>query len=254
MGTSTTSPLLDALRAGATVEWVPLRLEDGSTIEVMSEPLRAADGVAYSCTPVEAQQCADLLDAVLLTPKIADLMWLVADVRLTPHTQPTGHSSHVCPGCGQHDPGPWELCWRCGSTERTDSEDRERVDKLRKLGPLNRSALVAAWGKPWALSKGCFTVPGFIGQPYGYFVDAGEVVGGHWRGIPVWPSVTGMAHVIQPCSSVHAPHGATQLDFAEPVVLWRSERALELLTGPDHQLISHEGVLAGMRLPGVPHP
>ena len=118
MGTSTTSPLLDALRAGATVEWVPLRLEDGSTIEVMSEPLRAADGVAYSCTPVEAQQCADLLDAVLLTPKIADLMWLVADVRLTPHTQPTGHSSHVCPGCGQHDPGPWELCWRCGSTER----------------------------------------------------------------------------------------------------------------------------------------
>ena len=40
-------------------EWQPLLLADGTVVEVTAEPLRADDGVAYSSTPVEAQQAID---------------------------------------------------------------------------------------------------------------------------------------------------------------------------------------------------
>ena len=175
-------------------EWQPLDLGP-LVVEVLNTPLD--DGL--SCTPISAQQRADREGAALLTPKLADLWWLAADVRIAPQTQPVGFGHHTCPGCGKADSGPWALCSTCGARHRYELECKDRDDKLRALGPMNRDARVAGWGKPWALTEGCFarTWPEGhepppaerrrIGQPYGWHVATGGE-----------PAVTPGLRVVQP--------------------------------------------------------
>ena len=186
-------------------EWQPLDLGP-LVVEVLNTPLD--DGL--SCTPISAQQRADREGAALLTPKLADLWWLAADVRIAPQTQPVGFGHHTCPGCGKADSGPWALCSTCGARHRYELECKDRDDKLRALGPMNRDARVAGWGKPWALAASCFRVAGRVGQPYGWHCAHGGFAG-----------VTSGVRVLQPCSPTVAPHDGHQLDYAEPWRGWR---------------------------------
>lgn len=259
--------LAAAIRSGsAAYDWHQLEL-GGITVEVLAQPL-IVDGVRPSCTPVEAQQAVDALGELggepcaLLTPKLADIIWHRADLRVLPRTQPAlGWRRHPCPRCGAQAIGPWELCSWCGAAERSRAEDAAMPGyaDLRRL--LGRPPLVGGLGKPWALCASVFRRPHLIGQPYGWHVPD-EIVrvssrtGRHeWAGVPVHRSATGAAWVIQPVSSGPAPHLGDQDDYAEPLRAWRApgvgvERALR---EPElAQLVSHEGPLPGHRLPGVP--
>ena len=225
------------------IEWQPLTLADGTIIEVMNSPVRDNMGIAYSCTPVEAQQKADELGAYLLTPKLMDLYYASADIKLTAHTQSVGWNSHICPNCKNPDKGPWLLCWKCGSQKRSAAEVVEMNNKIAVLNSTlsvpRDDYKISGFGKPWVIAKSCFIIKGRIGQPYSWYSPAAPAL-----------SVTGKFKLWQGYSG-QAPHDSTQLDYAEPMVFWRSPIAAELLTGPKSYLISHEGPLSDIRLPGV---
>lgn len=244
--------ILAEVRAGSySCTWLPLELSRGITIEVMADALMVH---AYrpSTTPACAQLIADELGACLLTPWLADLLWCRADVRIAPQTQPVrldghGHAMpepHRCPGCDALDHGPWELCQACGEREHSLAIDEAIADELHGA-PLAEAMVIGNTGKPWVLSKSCFAKPGMIGQPYGWHVRAGH---SH--------AVTPGLSVVQPCrhGGLPAPHGALQLDYSEPVRLWRWPwgDVRELVCGSRHKLVSHEGPLPDWRLPGVP--
>lgn len=260
-----TTHVLDAVRAGlAQFGWVPLDLSDGCTIEVTADAVKV-ECVRHSTTPVEAQQVADELGACLLTPLLADLLWLRADVRLHPHPQPVAQGPWTCPDCLVKHAGPWARCQPCGEIEHSRAIDEELAGRV---------GLVANVGKPWILSQSCFVVRcskcghqesslegrcgkcgwatkslGMIGQPYGWYTHAGGVMAASTRTLSV----------IQGCRPAGrgAPHDGKQLDYAEPVKLWRwpGHDPAELVCHPDRWiLVSHEGPLPAARLPGVPLP
>lgn len=244
--------IIDAVRAGAyRVEWHAIDLAPDVRIEVVADALvvdwaaRDINMLRPSTTPVAAQQIADLLGACLLTPLLADKVWRFSRLRLRPQTQPIVPGPWVCPDCGASHSGPWARCQPCGEREHSRAIDAEIALTLKLIGPSNTTELVGNTGKPWALSKSCWAQPGQIGAPYGWF-SAGA------RGV----SVTGLP-LIQSCrpAGLPAPHSGDQLDYAEPLRLWRgvTHTAHDLLTGPLHALVSHEGALPDSRLPGVPN-
>lgn len=242
--------ILAAVRAGRydPISWRRIVLGADVEIDVMADALRV-DGVCLSTTPIAAQLIADELGGTLLTPLLADLIWERADVRLHPKTQRLRTHAAPCPDCGCSHPGPWARCQPCGELERSRAEDEE----LAAAGDI----LVAGRGKPWVLRRCMWAHPELIGQPYGWHVSPGECVGEQgcysWRGVPVVPGVTKGAWVIQGLGAA-VPHNGAQLDYAEPVRLWRGASApdAELLRGSETaRYVSHEGPLPDSRLPGV---
>ena len=185
------------------------RLDLGPLVVEVTADALVLDGTRPSFTPVDAQRIADHYGAALLTPKLADEVWLRADARLTPHTQPIVGAGK-CPACGVHHAGPWALCTACGMVEHSRAVDDELAGlAVASKLPQDRPALLGTVGKPWALAASCFVRPGRIGAPYGWHVEHGP-----------FASVTGCCHVLQPCSPV-APHDGSQLDYAEPWRGWR---------------------------------
>lgn len=71
-------------------EWAPLRLEaSGHTLDLLvSADALQLDGVRLNATARFADQLADAFGALLVTPLISDEIWLQADDRLAPQTQP----------------------------------------------------------------------------------------------------------------------------------------------------------------------
>lgn len=231
--------ILGAVRAGAySLDWVPVDLGP-LTVEVTADALRLTDGLRPSTTPIAAQLIADVLGAALLTPRLSDLLWQRADVRLSPHTQPiVGGGWRRCPDCTQQHRGPWARCQPCGEREHSRAIDRELV--LHRA--LDRIVLVGGIGKPWTIARSCWARPGRMGHPYGWYVAAGGVA-----------AVTRGLHVIQGCGPV-APHDGWQLDYAES---WRGWRPValtlaELWARPELlELVAHDAP-PHWRLPGVP--
>ena len=254
--------IVDAIAAGRYyVQWVPLDLGEGVAIEVMADALMVAcpgssdpHGYRPSTTPVAAQLIADLLGACLLTPKLSDLIWLKADLRIPPQTQSVrldahGHAlpePHKCPSCDALDHGPWELCQACGEREHSVLVDEAIVNALGRKD-MPETMLVADTGKPWCLCKSCFAQPGMIGSPYGWHVASGGCA-----------AVTPGLRVIQPCRGAGqpAPHNYAMIDYAEFIRMWRwpGYEPGELLCGAKAHLVSHEGPLPIARLPGVTQP
>src|SRR3990167_5549040 len=92
--------VLDAVRAGdAVFEWIPI-VSGPVTLWVFADALKVA-GVRVVVNAAEAQRVADVLDALLTTPKVEDLIWMQAVVRIEPHpgdvTQKTAaqHSGEI---------------------------------------------------------------------------------------------------------------------------------------------------------------
>lgn len=97
------SKILEAVIAGymLSIEWRPIYSEVGDAtvrIWVASDVLKIGepdDFVRITTTAKTVQLIADYLDVRVITPKICDLIWLQADVRIEPQTNPKSVDDHT---------------------------------------------------------------------------------------------------------------------------------------------------------------
>jgi len=84
------SIIIAAVQAGEyQVDWKTLTIEEGShavELHVFADALKI-DGVRVNASAQTCQHIADLIGACLLTPKIADQVWLQRETTLSPRTQ-----------------------------------------------------------------------------------------------------------------------------------------------------------------------
>lgn len=221
--------ILEAVRAGRYEhEWCPLVLSDGGgqtlTVEVSCDALRI-DGVRVSVSARLQQQVADLLGAVLLTPKLSDLIWQKTTGRIPPSPQPFTSST------------------------RGMIEHSVRVDAL----AAGKSRPLADPGKDWVLVRSIFTSQARAKHKaanYGWHVASGQLA-----------AVTPGLRVIQ---SVGTTHVNFHDDYSQVARFARvsaraGERPVDLrdvYTGKEGSLVdlvSHEGPLPDSRQPnGAP--
>lgn len=183
---------MDDVRAGrAHFDWETITAEhDGHVGEfrVFGDALKI-EGVREVFSAAEAQEAADLIGAVLPTPKLLDLRYQQADVKLAPKPK--------------YYPGGMGMDARDAIVEHSRRVDAE-------LG--GRAGLVADVGKHWVLHSKVRPGKSVL---YGWHVPYEEQQ--QWRGIKVYPSVTGEAgHVIQLPSDAHDEH---HRDYSMTLVL-----------------------------------
>jgi hypothetical protein len=126
------------------VRWKPITsVVGGRTVRiwVSEDVLRIGepdDYVRVTTTAKTVQLIADYLDARILTPKIIDLIWMQADVRIEPLTNPSS------------------------VTNKTMLDTVNMVKHSRDVDAAikNRIGLVADIGKHWCLSNALTTHPG----------------------------------------------------------------------------------------------
>jgi hypothetical protein len=183
-------------------------------------------------TAREAQQCADLIGAVLPTPKLLDLRFAAASCHVDP--QP------------KHYPG--------GRGMSSDAAVRAHSQRVSTEAEKRGEGIVSNVGKHWVLHDRALAARAVL---YGWHVrDNGPT----WRGIKLYPSVAvpGVS-VIQPVSTAHGyghhDYSMTLLCVAgECVVDGERRETAEVYTDPALAgLVTASGrPLRAARLPGVP--
>jgi len=188
---------------------------------VMRDALRI-DGVRVSVTATTAQRIADLLGAMLPTPKMATLTWLTA-TKLDPQPRPIS-----------------------ASTEAMIAHSHA-VD----AAIAGRAGLVADVGKWWVLTD---RLTESVAANFGWHVRTDP-----WRGIHTERAVSGDAYVIQGVGHRHDPR---HVDYSQVCRLVDARCTLDgrdvsvrsVLESPDWPLLDYGGPLGVFRQPGVPLP
>jgi GH25 family lysozyme M1 (1,4-beta-N-acetylmuramidase)/peptidoglycan hydrolase-like protein with peptidoglycan-binding domain len=150
-GSAREALILDLIKQGQhlELEWAELEVKRGAdtaTLFVTADAVRIGDltdAVRINATARTAQQIADLLGCVLQTPKICDLVWEQASIKLSPSFQ--------APDAAM------------ASTERMVLHSRAVDEKIR-----GRVGLVANVGKDWVLTNRLFSHPQRAAN-YGWF-------------------------------------------------------------------------------------
>lgn len=217
-GPAREAAILGAVRAGEVLlDWSPIEVQDEQhalRIEVSSDVLRvgdACDSVRVAVTCRTHRAIAAALDALLPTPKISDLVWLHADVRLGIYVQPPGPAMATTAAFVRHH-------------EQLEAE------------LAGRSGLVTA-GKDWVVCRAVATNPGRAAN-YGWQLPSGGFAG-----------VTAGVRVVQPLGLAHGPDHVDYSQFCRLVrrlcVLDGAEADLvEVLTDAEvAHLVSHEGAI-----------
>jgi hypothetical protein len=213
--------------------WAPLKSTipgHSATFQVSGDALKIA-GVRINVSAQLQQQIADALGALLLTPRLLDLLWAERAVTLPPSPQPIA------------------------ATSAAMIAHSARVDALlAKAGGVPKGGIVQTVGKQWVVSNALEAHPGRAENMGWHF--AGPTFGGQaFEPSPTLPGVRliqgpGWAHDIhhldysQVCCLVHRScvvDGESR-DLADVV---RDAALAPLATGP-------EGVLRILRQPGVP--
>lgn len=222
--------ILDAVRRGvATYAWCTITSGIGGhalEVDVMEDALRV-DDVRVNVSAATGQRIADLLDAVMLTPKLADLIFAQAKVVVAP--SPVAISSTTA-AMVRH-------------SRRVDAE------------VAGRPGLVSTVGKDWVL------VNGIAGR-----ADKAANYGWHFRGSS-FQGIHGEASVslagVRVIQGVGTAHNAQHVDYSQVVRL--AKRACTVDSTPHDltdvmrdaklaTLVSHEGPLRLVRQPGVDGP
>jgi len=210
--------ILDAVRAGHLVlDWSPIEIRDDRHVLrfwVSSDVLRLGepgDSVRVAVTCRTHRLIAEELGCLLPTPRISDLVWLHADVRLGVYTQ---------------RPGP--------AMARKTAFLRHHEQLEAELA--GRTGLVTA-GKDWVLCRHLATAPGRAAN-YGWHLPRGGR-----------PGVTPGVRVVQPLGLAHDLDHVDYSQFCR-LVRRRSELdgeetdVVEVLADPTvAHLVSHEGAL-----------
>jgi hypothetical protein len=225
------------LHGDAEYSWVPLVVNARLTIFVMPDALKLG-GVRIGAGAGLAQQIADALGAMLLTPKILDLMFAARAVTIPPELQYDATQMLT-------------THWFVKESARIDAA-------LAAAG--DGSGIIQTVGKPWMLTNLLNAHPGKACN-YGWHVPPGTVAANKWEGTPAYASQTlpGI-YVLQQPSYAHA---LDEADYSEMVLLMHQTCTLDgesvpmskVLTNPAlASMVSQEGVLTvpGLRQPGVP--
>ncbi len=229
--------VLSAVSAGqAEISWAPVTVTgSGQTVTfwLSVRPLRIA-GVYVNVSASLQQQIADLLNALLPTPKMMDLAWLARAATLPPVIQPPASTSAAMQA----------------ASSKLDSE-------IETAG--NPAGFLIA-GKTWAIGNLLVAHPGRA-LNYGLFCIPNQA-GNKYDGITTEACVSitdpTQGRVIQ---GQGWAHNAEQVD--ESQLGWFVHRACtvsgasadlgQVLVDPTlAPLVSHEGVLKTLRQPGVP--
>ncbi len=186
------------------------------------------EGVRINVSARTQQLIADHLDAMLLTPKVADLLFAAHDVLI----------------------GPKPITPRGGLIPNDDAGMRNHSAQIDKE-LAGRTGIIQSVGKHWVLSNKIAGRPG-IAANYGWHFE-----GATYQGIRGEVSVTGTSRVLQGVGTRHDMH---HLDYSQTCVLMHQTCMLndmevsvsEVLSNPAlAPLASHEGVLRVLRQPGV---
>jgi len=206
--------------------WSPVRVSERLTVNVTTDAIRWGDSeesIRLAGSLSLCQRMADHVGGMLLTGVVADASWSGSDVQIDPMPMPI--SSKTSALIEQHD----------------------AIEK--KLD--GRRGIVTAW-KNWTISKAAFATG--RATNYGWHVE-GEAAS--YKGIKLYPTVSDSgARVIQGFASAHS---ALHADYSQQCRIMKRAAMLdgkrvdlaELITGPQADLISHEGPLLGFRHPQV---
>lgn len=221
-------------------EWLPVETQipgHVATFYVLAQPLRI-DNTVVGIGAYGLQQCADLLGAMLHTPKTLDLTYAARGTTIDPQT----------------DFDPMRMLTNAWFERQTVKQDAAIAAAGGARG------IVQTCGKPFTLGRILWESRAIgKGQNYGWHLPPGQGRGGNWKGAPCWPSVTlpGIYVLQQPGTE----HGLRQGDYASTLELVRGDMLVDGRTMPTGAvamhpelafLISHEGALPGSRQPGVP--
>ena len=209
---------------------------------VMADALMM-DGVRVNVSAMLAQQVADRLGAMLITPKLADLAYLARSMTVLPSPQPI---TATTAGMEAH-------------SARVDAQ-------VEVEGGAGDRTLVQTVGKHWGLINALAPhLDGSVACNYGWQFPPGEpsmVYGQDGKAEP-WPNparcVTPGLFCIQ---DVGTFHNASHVDYSQTCVLPMMDCVVD---GKPHQrladvvmdpelapLVSHEGALKLWRQPGTP--
>lgn len=222
--------ILDAVRQGfsTTIDWieVPAKTEKHTAaVFVSADALRIGDTatVRVSTNAETAQRIADHLGCFLLTPRVLDLVSVAAKIRIPPATQTS---------------------WKDGTMAFTSRmlEHHLAVEK----SVAGREGLIDNVGKIWAITGKVLVKVGLAAN-YGWYVSGGGLRAASAWARPVLQSV-GYAHNTQ-----HVDYSQTIRLMKRTMVVDGEEiNVTDCLSNPELAvLISHEGVLSGMRYPGI---
>jgi hypothetical protein len=219
--------VLDAVTSGeAAPDYAELNVSGGGhdmTLLVFADALKV-QGIRIAVSATLEQQIADALGCLLLTPRLADLVWLARARTLLP-----------IPG---------------DVVARTDRQESAAIDAALGDAP-GPSQIVQTVGKHWVISNALLTHPGRA-ENYGWHFP-----GATWGGQSWESAVTPGLRVVQGQGWAHDP---THLDYSQTCVLVHracrvdgADRDLvDVLQDPAlAPLISHEGPLRILRQPGV---
>lgn len=233
--------ILDAASRGALdVSWWPLTVQErGHTIRLLvtARPVRC-DGIIFGAGARLAQQCADALGALLVTPKLLDLMYAARDVDVEP-----------MPLLGTSKPGGG--VWTDADMMSTEIFEYHTSLVDEAVGSW-KMGIVQSCAKPFVIAKAASAQHGVN---YGWHLPVGTP--SPWRGVSIYPSVTENAMVIQQPSTWH---GLDQDDYASGLIAVYGECLVDGLprkTADVYQdadlawCVSHEGPLPNVRQPGV---
>lgn len=225
-------------------DWVSVTVSNAShtlTFQVQRDGMKL-EGVRLAMSANLSQQVADVIGAVMPTPKIADLVYRAAGLKLPP--KPHGE-------------------WVQTNTMQTIAHLKEQSAILDgMIGEYG--GLVADIGKLWVIMNSLVVRPagakpaGSFAINYGWHVDTSPWGGIHAERAVTYPEQPG-AYVIQGPGSAHTPYEAdySQLEWLVQLACTLDGQPADIrdvMTSSDpaiNSLVSHEGQLKTTRQPGV---
>jgi hypothetical protein len=218
------------------VEYSTLKSTHGDHVaefQVFSDALKI-EGIRINVSAETQQKIADCLGCLLLTPKLADLMWIQREVTLKPFPRPITASTEAM------------------------VEHSSKIDAaLVKLG--NPTGLIQTVGKHWVIDN---DIHAGKAMNYGWHFE-----GANFQGISGEVSATlskdshgQFVRLIQGRGTAHDMH---HVDYSQTCVLvargcvvdGQAQDLLAVLQDPElAPLASHQGALRVLRQPGVPDP
>lgn len=209
--------ILDLAKSGqlAGIDWHELTLRRGElscTIRVSSDAIKLRDGTRITVSMPTAQRIADLFDASIITSKICDEIWMAADVVLSPMP--------IAPDA--------KMAYWHRTIAHSQSVDRQLA---------GRTGLVAPVGKDFVLCNRALFTGGGRCAIYGWHLPGGK---------PIQPvSTRHVRDYTDYSQTLRLVHNVVTVDG-------ESRQLAEVLQSPDlASLLSHEGPLQAVRVPGV---
>lgn len=219
------------------VQWAEITsniLGHSATFYVMADAFKI-QGVRVNVSANLEQTLADLMGCLLMTPKIADLIWLQRQVTLQPQT-------------------------RAITSKLEDMIANSRAIDAQLAAQGNPTGLISTVGKDWTLSNSLLSYPGKA-QNYGdHCIPTGT---NNWRGIRTYPleGVPTPAAAGQVIQGAWWFHGPTHIDYSQTCRLVRRDCLVDdhpwdladlLRDSTLSKLAAADGPLKLLRQPNVP--